>query len=324
MHAAGEPRGVPLETAGPESPPAIRPLTDKEFRLFQALVRREAGIHLSDAKRALLVGRLTRRLRDLGLSSFGAYYQVVMDQHGTELVRMLDRICTNETQFFREPRQFEHLKREIIPAWRVQADSGMRPRHLRVWSAACSTGQEPYSLAMLLLEELPPSSGWEIEILASDLSTRALETARSATWPITRAAEIPNRYLKRYMLKGRRSHEGQMRAAPDIRDLVKFYRLNLSAERYPVVGPFDLIFCRNVLIYFDINLKQQVVERLLALLASDGHLFLGHAESLSGLTSGGRSVGPMVYRRGDSQGRAAAPAIEARARFARTAATRPW
>jgi chemotaxis protein methyltransferase CheR len=166
---------------------AIRPITNQEFALFQALIHREAGICLSPAKKTLLVGRLTRRLRDMGLNSFEAYYRRVVERGEEELARLLDCICTNETHFFREPPQFEFLELRGFPEWAARAASGLRARRIRVWSAGCSTGEEPYSVAMTLWEHFPPADGWEIEILATDLSTRALEQARAAVWPIEKA-----------------------------------------------------------------------------------------------------------------------------------------
>ena len=152
----------------------IRPITEREFTLFQTLIHREAGIYLAPAKKALLVGRLSKRLRALGLASFGEYYsRIVEEDDRDERIRMLDCISTNETHFFREPRQFEFLERQVIPVWKERG-----PRVLRIWSAGCSTGEEPYSLAMLLLHHFPPGSGRQIEILATDLSTRALEGQR--------------------------------------------------------------------------------------------------------------------------------------------------
>ena len=271
-------------------------ITAKEFALFQDLVHRESGIYLSEAKKALVVNRLGRRLRELGLRSLGAYYSLLADGDEQERVRMLDCICTNETHFFREPRQFEFLVERIFPEWVARAAAGM-PKRIRAWSAACSTGEEPYSLAMTLLAHFPPSSGWALEILASDLSIRALDQARAGLWSIDKAGEIPERHLKAFMLRGRGEQEGVMKAGPEIRSLLRFQRVNLNMDRYPVAGPFDLVFCRNVLIYFDVASKTRVVHRLLDQLAPGGYLFLGHAESLTGLVERGRSVGPTVYVR---------------------------
>jgi chemotaxis protein methyltransferase CheR len=178
----------------------VQPFTNKQFALFQALVHKEAGIFLSDAKKPLVVGRLLRRLREHGIDSFKDYYQLVVADPA-ERVCMLDCICTNETHFFRDARQFAYLEQAVCAGWERTAAAGSRLRSLRVWSAGCSTGEEPYSVAMCLRARLPPAPGWELEILGTDLSTRALERARAATWPIEKAAEIPAPLLKRFMLR---------------------------------------------------------------------------------------------------------------------------
>jgi len=272
-----------------------RTVTSAEFKLFQELIHREAGIYLSEAKKALLVGRLSGRLRELRLGSFGEYHRYLTDVDQGERVRMLDCITTNETRFFREPQQFEFLEQRLIPQLKADAAAGRRPRRLRVWSAASSTGEEAYSLAMTLLSHFPPESPWTIEIFGSDLSTRVLDRARAAVWFIERTREIPERYLKRYMLKGTGSQEGTMKAGPEIRSLVRFERINLMADSYPVTGKFDLVFCRNVLIYFDAPTKERVVNNLLKHLEPNGRLFLGHAESMLGMGHRLRRVGPTVY-----------------------------
>lgn len=272
------------------------PLTTGEFSRFQELVHRESGIFLSEVKRALLVGRLSRRVRELGLKSFGEYLGVAQAD-ASERVTMLDCLCTNETHFFREPRQFDYLHERVFPTWVAAAEAGQRSRRIRVWSAACSTGEEPYSLAMALLTAFPAGSGWEVEILATDLSTRVLERARSAVWPIEKAREIADTYRRRFMLRGCGAQEGRMKAGPELRAATRFQRLNLNDESYAAPAGFDLIFCRNVLIYFRPEAKLRVVERLLRHLSPSGLLFLGHSESLTGLTDRVRSVGPNVYAR---------------------------
>ena len=278
--------------------PEHRAITDREYQLFQALVEKEAGIHLNPGKRSLLVGRLTRRLRALGLSSFGDYYeQVVAGGAEGELVQLLDCVSTNETHFFREPDHFRYLEDTVLPALKAEGEAGRRPKRVRAWSAACSTGEEPYTLAMVLLAHLPASEGWSVEILGTDLSTRVLESARAALWPLGKAGEIPERYLKQFMLRGIGSQLGKMKAGPELRAVVRFERFNLTTPRYELGVPFDLIFCRNVLIYFARETKLQVVRRLLDTLAPTGHLFLGHSETLvdSGLPL--RTVVPTVHRR---------------------------
>ena len=276
----------------------IRPLTDREFKLFQSLIHQEAGIYLSEVKKALLVGRLSRRIRELGLDSFEAYYRHVVDgAHPAERVELINNICTHETQFFREPRQFEFLEQTVAPRWGAEGDAGTRPKQIRAWSAACSSGEEPVSIAMSLLHHFPASAGWTVEVLATDISTRVLDKARAATWAIERAGQIPPAYLKRFMLRGTGEHHNRMKAGPEIRNVVRFQQLNLQADSYAVGDGFDLIFCRNVMIYFNAASKEHVVTRLLGRLAADGLLFLGHAESLTGMRDQPRAVIPTVYSR---------------------------
>ncbi len=274
---------------------SIRPVTDKEFAQFQKLIYQEAGIYLSPVKKELFQGRLNRRLRELGLKTFGEYYRLLNEGDEEERIRLLDSISTNETHFFREPKHFEFLEQRVFPEWKTQAELALRTRWIRVWSAASSTGEEPYSLAMILLEHFPPSAGWGIEILASDLSTRVLERAQTGIWPIEKAEEIPKKYLKTYMLKGVRKLEGKMKAGAEIRSVVRFERINLNEKIYAATGEFDLIFCRNVLIYFNSESKTRVINRLFDYLAPTGYLFLGHSETLNGLTLRARSVHPTVY-----------------------------
>ncbi len=275
-------------------PKPIPDLAAGEFALFQALVLRESGIHLGAKNRAMLVSRLWKRLRALELNSFSAYYRrVKADPH--EMVLMLDCICTNETHFFREPAAFDCLRQRVFPEWIAQADANKRTRTLRVWSAACSTGEEPYSLAMTLLSEFPPSSGWCIEVLGTDLSTKVLARASASIWPIEKMSDVPVEYQRKFMLKGFGPEKGKIKAAGEVRKVIRFQRMNLTQEPYPVTGPFDLIFCRNVLIYFEWETKIKVVDRLGKLLTPDGYLFLGHAESLHGVADRLQFVAPKVF-----------------------------
>ena len=270
----------------------------REFAQLAAYIHDVAGIQLPDTKRALMVRRIGGRVLELGLQTFTEYYDLVRaDESGAETVRMLDLIATNETHFFREPAHFELLERRIFPTWITEADAGQRSRTIRVWSAACSTGQEPYSLAMQLLTYFPATAGWQIDILATDISTRALRHAESGVWASEKAKEIPERYLKRFMLRGVGEHQGQMRIVSEVRHAVRFERLNLNDESYAVNGSFDLIFCRNVLIYFSNERRAAVIERLSNRLGRGGLLFVGHAESLHGHRSRLVSVAPTVYTR---------------------------
>ncbi len=266
-------------------------ISEKEFLRLRNLVYEEAGIWLSQVKTALLVGRLAKRLRHHGLKSFKQYYDLVINSP-EERIQMLDALSTNETRFFREPQHFELLKSVVFPKWAEEAATGYRSRKIRVLSAGCSTGQEPYSLAMVLLDYFP---GWEIEITATDLSTRALEIARTGIWPAAKADEIPSSYLKAFMLKGFADQAGKMKAGPEIRSMIRFFRMNLNEPAYPLTGKFEMIFCRNVLIYFDQRGRERVVSRLASFLSPDGYLFLGHAESLHSMSDRLRSIIPTVY-----------------------------
>jgi chemotaxis protein methyltransferase CheR len=268
-----------------------REISEREFLRLRDLVYREAGIWLSHAKTALLVGRLAKRLRHYGLKSFKQYYDLVINSP-EERIQMLDALSTNETHFFREPQHFELLKSVIFPKWAEEAATGYRSRKIRVLSAGCSTGQEPYSLAMILLDRFP---GWEIEIIATDLSTRALEIARTGVWPAAKVDEIPLSYRKAFMLKGFADQSGKIKAGPEIRSVVRFFRMNLNEPAYPLTGKFEMIFCRNVLIYFDQRGREKVVRRLASFLPPDGYLFLGHAESLHAMSDRLRSIIPTVY-----------------------------
>ena len=275
-------------------PAPIPELAAEEFSLFQALVLRESGIHLGAKNRAMLVSRLWKRLRALELNSFSAYYRRVKTDP-QEMVCMLDCVCTNETHFFREPAAFECLRHHIFPEWIAQADANRRSRTLRVWSAACSTGEEPFSLAMALLSNLPTSLGWNVEVLGTDLSTRVLARASAGVWPAEKISDVPADYQRRFLLKGFGPEKGRIKAAENLRQAVRFQRLNLMHEHYPLSGPFDLIFCRNVLIYFEWITKVAVVNRIGKFLAPGGYLFLGHAESLHGVADKLDTVTPKVF-----------------------------
>jgi chemotaxis protein methyltransferase CheR len=289
-------------TARPLAHPAATPqaceLTADDFRRLTALVHDICGIALNETKRALVTHRLSPRVRSLGFATFGEYVDFVCSPtSGREMIHLLDLLTTNETQFFREPQHFDFLEASLVPSLRRAADAGRRPRRIRAWSAACSTGQEPYSLAMHLLSKCPPEQGWDIDIVATDLSTRALAVARDAEWPLDRASQIPEPYLRAFMLRGRGVRAGWMRASRVLRDRVRFARVNLNDEVYDVPGPFDLIFCRNVLIYFSPEGRARVIDRLTRDLAPGGLLFVGHAESLHGHRAELRAVSPAVYQR---------------------------
>jgi len=282
-------------SAGPHPSCDMAPysISPKDFLLFQAMIYRESGIWLSEAKTALLTGRLSKRLRSLGLRNFTKYYRLV-DTDEEERRTMLDAITTNETHFFREPRHFDFLSQNVFPRWHQEADAGQRPTQIRVWSAGCSSGEEPYSLAMLLLKHFPVER-WHLEVLATDISARVLEKAREAIYPIEKMKHIPQEYLRAYMLKGRGENKGVMKASPELLRVVTFARVNLHADSYPIQGFFDLILCRNVLIYFDQKSKEKVISGIVRHLSPSGLLFVGHSENLGGISPNLRTVAPTVY-----------------------------
>ncbi len=276
-------------------------VTQPLFENFQQLIYRESGIWLANSKKALLCGRLARRLRAVQVATLAEYLQFVTqpEQH-QERVLMIDAITTNETHFFREPKHFEFLAREVVPRWRKKAEQQLRSKTIRLWSAGCSSGEEPYSLAMLLANDLPAGEGWDVQILATDISTRVLAKARQGIYTMARAAEIPNQLLYRFMLRGIGAQEGHMKVAPEMQQMVQFARINLSQGPFPFGVAFDLIFCRNVLIYFDNDSKRRAVHNLAKCLSDDGLLLIGHAENLSGLSPSVRSLAPTIYCKAES------------------------
>ena len=260
-------------------------LKDHEFSLFQKLIYETAGIHMTTAKKALVSGRLAKRVKHFGLDSYAQYFDLLKSaQHG-EMQTAVDLLTTNETFFFREPKHFDFLRDKVFPGWR----SGPR----RVWSAASSSGEEAYTLAMVLAEHCP-TDAWEI--VGTDISTRVLERARRGQYPIERAGNIPRTYLSKYCLRGTGSQEGTFIVCRELRARASFVHANLQTDMTRF-GSFDVIFLRNVLIYFDLETKQRVVARLIRQLKAGGYLMVGHSESLNGVTEDVRVVVPSVYRK---------------------------
>lgn len=260
-------------------------ITHTEFSQFQRLIFDIAGISMSESKKVLLVGRLSKRLRHLGFSRFSEYYSHVKDKRNNdELQTMVDALTTNETYFFREPQHFEFLRK------RAGECGGST---FRVWSAAASSGEEAYSIAMVLGEALGDSS-WEV--VGTDISSRVLDKAKRGHYSLERTDGIPNAMLKRYCLKGMGEHEGTLLICKALRDRVRFLYSNLMAPRKDI-GVFDVIILRNVMIYFNNDTKRKVITNLVPYLKADGHFIVGHSESLNGLTNELAIVQPTIYRR---------------------------
>lgn len=270
-------------------------LCESDFKALAGIAQKNIGIDLPSHKREMVASRLLSRLRALGLSDFKSY-RLRVEADAEERLRFLECMCTHETRFFREPEHFQCLEQTVYPRWLAAADAGERSRQARVWSAACSTGQEPFSFAMHLHHHLA-RRGFEIQVIATDVSTRVLDVAQQGIWPDNEVSNIPPLLLKAYMLKGTRSQVGKIAASDELRELVRFDQLNLNEASYRLPVSFDLVICRNVLIYFDGPTRERVCEQLMSHLKPGGYLILGHAESILGRNPHLTAVGSTVYRK---------------------------
>ena len=248
-------------------------------------------------RRPLLQVRLGKRVRALGLASFSAYHRLLMerDPDGAEMNRLVNAITTNKTEFLREPHHFSYLRDVWAPPLRARLAGGESPR-VRLWSAGCSTGEEPYTIAFTVLEALG-SGSLDLRILASDIATDVLARAAAGVYPLDDLAAIPRATLARYFLKGTGANAGLARVHPELASVVTFREINLLDAVWPIRTRFDVIFCRNVLIYFDRPTQRRVVEHLLDYVTDDGLLVLGHSESVAGLVDGLRHAGTTIYQR---------------------------
>ena len=274
-------------------------ISDDEFARFRDLVRDHTGITLGPHKRHLLRARLGRRLRALGMTTFAEYYEYLTEPSGagaSEVIAFINAITTHKTDFFREPHHFEYLSRRWAPMWRAAAERGGKPR-LRLWSAACSSGEEPSTLAMVLAEAglMPPV--WDTRILASDIDTDCLAQTERGVYQVDRVAPVPADLLRRHFLRGTGRYGAEVRLRPELRALLAVRRINLAETTWPLRTRFHVIFCRNTLIYFDRAMQKAVLERLVSFLEPGGLLCLGHAESVFGLVDGLSHLGNTIYAR---------------------------
>ena len=267
--------------------------SDKDFNKVRKFVLNETGITLSEGKKNMVYGRLSRRLRQLGLDSFSKYIDLASEDTSDERGAFINAITTNLTSFFREEHHFEYLKQTVIPhVLKKNAAS----RKIRIWSAGCSTGEEPYSIAIALREAIPRIDDWDIKILATDLDTNVLAHAKAGIYDVERINGISDARSKKWFKKGKGEHEGRVRASPDLQALITFKQLNLMKE-WPMKGPFDFMFCRNVIIYFEKPTQRILFERYSDLLVDDAHLFLGHSESLYKVSEDFDLIGNTIYRK---------------------------
>jgi len=260
-------------------------MTTKEFELFRKFIYDYAGIFLTPAKQVMVSSRLSKRLNYYQLETYSQYFQLAMSAENPQEFQMLVNILTtNETYFFREPKHFEYLRDEVLKPWRGD--------RFRVWSAASSSGEEAYSIAMSLAENL---GAREWDILGTDLSTTVLQKAHNGVYLMDRLELLDQQLMEKYCLKGVRSQEGTFRISEKLRQRTRFKQLNLMKPMPPKIGIFDVIFLRNVLIYFDNETKKQVVESILSALKPGGHFFIGHSETLHGITDQLKMIKPSIY-----------------------------
>ena len=279
----------------PIAPLAGPDVSDRDLAAIVALVYEKSGITLHAGKRALVAARLQKRLRHTGVTSFRDYVKLLEnDLSGEELTAMLDAITTNHTAFFREPQHFEFLAQVVLPPLRDRS----RVTPVLGWSAACSTGEEPYTIAMTARQVFGEEAGRRVRLLASDLSTRAVSRAAAGVFRADRTADMPRHLVLKYFQKANASQPGLLHVTAPVRQMIEFRRLNLL-QPPPPGPPFDFIFCRNVMIYFDRAAQQRVIDALEGRLAHGGYLFVSHSESLNALRHGLTWVAPAIYRRGE-------------------------
>jgi len=275
-------------------------LTTEEFSLFRSLIYKLTGISLNDGKRTLVQSRLQKRLRLHGMASFSEYYQLVNGVgSGGEQTELINCITTNKTDFFREAHHFDFVAEQIVPAIGQQARLGRVAPRLRIWHAGCSTGEEPYTLAMTLREAAEQQGGtWDIRQLASDIDTNVLARAETGIYDEERIAPVPEACLRKYFLRGRDAQTGLYKVRPELRQQIVFRQINLLEEEWPMRSDvrFDLIFCRNVVIYFDKPTQKRLFARFAQRLKPGGHLFIGHSESLHGISEEFKAVGRTIYQ----------------------------
>ncbi len=273
-------------------------LSETEFRKIASYIEKNVGIKMPPEKRLMMQSRLTSRLKALQLDSFKQYIDYVFsgkDTDNHEIIMMIDAMTTNLTEFFREPQHFDFMRNVALPEYAAQGRG-----KIKLWSAGCSTGQEPYTLSMVMSEFIrqnPTSSIRDYSVLATDISTKVLDKAASAIYPMDAVRGIPTEIMHQYFLKGKNPSNPSVRLKQEIRNRVNFMRLNFMDDDYGFRDTLEIIFCRNVLIYFDKTNQERVINQFLRYLEPGGYLFLGHSETIFGMTLPFRTVAPTVFQR---------------------------
>lgn len=269
------------------------PFTDKDFSFIQDLVADRTGIVLSDIKRTMVYSRIARRIRQCGVSDFAEYCGLLKAGDESELVSFTNAITTNLTSFFREPHHFEYLAKTLLPELEKNKKDSKR---IRIWSAGCSSGEEPYSIAMTVQDYFKRKPGWDIKILASDLDYDMVEKAANGLYKEERVTGLDKSHLHNYVKKGKGSLEGMVKMDKSIMEMITFKQLNLLHD-WPFKGPFDFMFCRNVVIYFNKDTQRELFDRYANVLCDNAPLFIGHSESLFKVTDRFKSLGQTMYRK---------------------------
>jgi len=263
-------------------------LTDKDFKFIQWFIHKNVGIFLSDKKKAMVYGRISRLLREHGMMRFKQYRELI-ETNEDEKINFINNITTNKTHFFREIHHFDYIEKVMVPKWKQTQHSPVR-----IWSAGCSTGEEPYSYMAMLASSDLFDSGIEARLLATDLDTKVLAHARQGIYSDESLASIPERYLRKAFVKGRGAQHGKIKIKRALQQRITFNQLNLLAE-WPMRQRFDVISCRNVMIYFDKPTQEALIRRFYQLLNEDGVLFIGHSESVGNCTDIFRHIGHTIY-----------------------------
>jgi len=265
------------------------------FEYIKKIVKENTGINLTEAKEQLVYSRLARRLRALGLTTFNAYTIYLESNYEKELVELTNAITTNLTSFFREEHHFDYMSKIFLPEIYQEKRA---EKSLRIWSAGCSTGEEPYSIAITLKENIPPGQGWDIKVLATDLDTNVVQHAKDGIYLEDRIEGMKSDRIKKWFTNGSGDQAGNVKVSAKLQEMITFKQLNLM-DQWPMKGKFDLIFCRNVVIYFDKPTQKILFDRYAEMLTPKGHLIVGHSENLFKVTDRYELLGKTIYRKRD-------------------------
>jgi len=269
-------------------------MTEKEFNILRQMVYDHCAIDIRPHKKQLMVNRLSKRLRHLGIQTFSQYVQYLNEGNNkdSEFIELIDAITTNKTDFFREPKHFSYLEEEVIPS--IVRGKGHPDRRVRIWSSACSSGEEPYSISICLNELFLRYPGWTFEILASDISETILRHAITGIYEESKVSPIPMNLLRKYFLRGNKRYK----VKPETGQNIKFMKINLKLDFHRNLSNFDVVFCRNVLIYFNRETQQNIIQKCWQVLRPGGYLFLGHSETLQGMETQFQYILPAIYQKG--------------------------